>query len=113
MSGIINKCKLTIAMRLHALIYSTSANVPVFGIVYDPKVDSLLKYTDQPYCVDISEVDSQKFFDEFDNLMKNIDEVNSNLSITLEKLEQKAFLNSSYAIKLLNKEEVNDENSWN
>ena len=113
LSGIINKCKLTIAMRLHALIYSTSANVPVFGIVYDPKVDSLLKYTDQPYCVDINEVDSQKFFDEFDNLMKNIDAVNSNLSITLEKLEQKAFLNSSYAIKLLNKEEVNDENSWN
>ena len=39
----IGQCKLTIGMRLHALIFSTLKGVPHIGLSYDKKVESLLK----------------------------------------------------------------------
>lgn len=39
----IGECKLTIGMRLHALIFSTIMGVPHIGFSYDKKVESLLK----------------------------------------------------------------------
>nr|WP_295972299.1 polysaccharide pyruvyl transferase CsaB [uncultured Bacillus sp.] len=39
----IGECRLTIGMRLHALIFSTIMGVPHIGLSYDKKVESLLK----------------------------------------------------------------------
>ncbi|OXB91314.1 polysaccharide pyruvyl transferase CsaB [Geobacillus uzenensis] len=39
----ISRCRLTIGMRLHSLIFSALAGVPHIGLSYDPKVESLLK----------------------------------------------------------------------
>ena len=41
--GIIGKAKFIMAMRLHAIIMAAKMNVPLIGIVYDPKVDYYLK----------------------------------------------------------------------
>ena len=47
--GIISKAKLAIGMRLHVLIYAAVTEVPLFGLSYDPKVDSILAYLGQHY----------------------------------------------------------------
>ena len=39
----IGECRLTIGMRLHALIFSTLKGIPHIGLSYDKKVESLLK----------------------------------------------------------------------
>ena len=38
--SILSECSLLIGMRLHALILSAVANIPMVGISYDPKIDS-------------------------------------------------------------------------
>ena len=37
--SILSECSLLIGMRLHALILSAVANIPMVGISYDPKID--------------------------------------------------------------------------
>jgi len=41
--GMIGQMKLVIGMRLHALVFSLSMNVPTLGIIYDRKVWSFLR----------------------------------------------------------------------
>ena len=49
----IKKSKLMIGMRLHALIFAASANTPMIGISYDPKINSFLKLVNQPCIGDV------------------------------------------------------------
>lgn len=41
--GLVGRCELMLAMRLHALIYAVTELTPIVGLVYDPKVKSHLK----------------------------------------------------------------------
>ena len=41
--GIFKKLKLLAAMRLHSLVYAASVNLPMVGIIYDPKVEAMVK----------------------------------------------------------------------
>ena len=45
--GVLGRCRLVVAMRLHALIFAAAAGVPVLGIEYDPKVEQFLESTGQ------------------------------------------------------------------
>lgn len=42
--GMLSRCSLVIAMRLHLLIYGAAAGKPLLGVSYDKKVDSMLSY---------------------------------------------------------------------
>ena len=44
--GILSRCKAAMAMRLHAVIYSAVAQIPIIGLVYDPKVYGLIQELD-------------------------------------------------------------------
>jgi polysaccharide pyruvyl transferase WcaK-like protein len=46
--SLFSRCKIMVAMRLHALIMALKAGVPVVGIAYDPKVSHLLAEFEQP-----------------------------------------------------------------
>ncbi len=51
--GIVGEMRLVIGMRLHSLIFSAIKNVPMIGIVYDPKVEYYLQVLDMPKAGDI------------------------------------------------------------
>lgn len=45
---LVAQCDFFIGMRLHSLIFSALANVPMLGLSYDPKVSSLMLKLNQP-----------------------------------------------------------------
>ncbi|MBK9203411.1 MAG: polysaccharide pyruvyl transferase family protein [Candidatus Obscuribacter sp.] len=47
-AGSIRAADLLIGMRLHSLIMALSAEVPVIGIAYDPKVKAVMEEFNQP-----------------------------------------------------------------
>lgn len=51
--GIAGRCDVMLSMRLHALIFAAVQNVPMAGIIYDPKIDYYLKELDMPDCGDV------------------------------------------------------------
>ncbi len=52
--GVLSKAAFVIGMRLHAIIFASSAEVPVVGLAYDPKVSSMMKALGQPFVVELA-----------------------------------------------------------
>jgi polysaccharide pyruvyl transferase CsaB len=55
MLAVIGKMDVMIAMRLHALIFAAAMNVPMVGIVYDPKVERFLRQVGGAVCEGLDE----------------------------------------------------------
>jgi polysaccharide pyruvyl transferase WcaK-like protein len=51
--GVLSKAAFVIGMRLHSIIFASSAEVPVVGLAYDPKVSSMMKALGQPFVVEL------------------------------------------------------------
>lgn len=45
--GVLGRCRLVVAMRLHALIFASAVGTPCLGIEYDPKVEQFLTASNQ------------------------------------------------------------------
>ncbi len=58
--AIIGQMDAVISMRLHALVFACAMNVPMGGVVYDPKVSGFLEYANQENYVNLSELSAQK-----------------------------------------------------
>jgi polysaccharide pyruvyl transferase CsaB len=54
--------RFALSMRLHALIFAASAEIPLGGIVYDPKVRGFLNHIGQRNCVDLDELTAERLF---------------------------------------------------
>lgn len=61
--GLISKSSLVFAMRLHALVFAVSQDVPAVGFSYDIKVTSFLKYAEAPFAADLTENDPYTLLD--------------------------------------------------
>lgn len=60
--GVLSHAEMVMGMRLHLVIFASSAGVPVIGLSYDPKVNSMLRQLGQDHCVDLAERKNQKNF---------------------------------------------------
>ena len=54
--GVLGKAAFVTGMRLHSLIFASSAGTPVIGLSYDPKVSSMMKQLRQPRSLELSEL---------------------------------------------------------
>lgn len=61
--GVLAGAEMVMGMRLHLVIFASSAGVPVIGLSYDPKVGSMLQQLGQVHCVDLVERKNRKDFD--------------------------------------------------
>lgn len=101
--GIIGRCHVILAMRLHSLIYAVTENVPAVGLVYDPKVESHLKQLEIDAYESVENLDTDK-------LLKDILETYRDKALLRNRIRRKheEFIaltrrNVEYVFKLLEK----------
>ncbi|MCL2873810.1 MAG: polysaccharide pyruvyl transferase CsaB [Defluviitaleaceae bacterium] len=99
--GIISITKLTIGMRLHALIYTVTAGLPIIGLVYDPKVEAFMNYINMPLCIDASNIDTEKTVAMVDKIMRNYNELKDAVEREGERLKGLGGKDAEIVIDLL------------
>lgn len=104
--ALVGKMDLVIGMRLHSLILAVTMNVPVVGIIYDPKVKAFLKSIGQESGgIDINRVDSDNLFARAQSVWQHREKIKQEIQPHVEILQQRALLNARLAWRLI------DENS--
>ena len=93
--ALIGCCEFTLGMRLHSLILSAAAGIPMAGMSYDKKVAQFLFLTGQPelpgfFTDEDSDYDYNGVFDRLINEKENLKE---QLSMRVPALTEKALLN--------------------
>lgn len=59
--AVMAKCEIVFGMRFHSLVLSSSAGVPVVGMIYAPKVEGLMGFLETPNCgIALTEVEEGK-----------------------------------------------------
>jgi len=98
---ILEDAEFCIAMRLHTLIYAAKTGTPSIGIVYDPKVSSMLEYTQQGSIIDIKEVTEKVLNECAENILSNKDSLSERLKERAKELTTLAKENAVIAAELL------------
>lgn len=98
--GVLGKCKFVVGMRLHALIFAASAQVPCIGIAYDPKVASFLSATGQAGLT-LDETASGHLADQVMAAWNTRDLFASRLTGRIPLMKLSAEVNIQLAIKIL------------
>ncbi|OQB14890.1 MAG: GDP-mannose-dependent alpha-(1-2)-phosphatidylinositol mannosyltransferase [Firmicutes bacterium ADurb.Bin193] len=99
--GIIGRTKLVIGMRLHFLIYGAVGSIPVFGLSYDPKVDSMLSYLGQQFKENVESPSLERMKKNVDEIMNNQNDIKASLCNAVVSMREKTNLDTEYAAMLL------------
>ena len=98
---ILEGAEFCIAMRLHTLIYAAKTGTPSIGIVYDPKVSSMLEYTNQSYTIDLEKVTAEILGEYADDILMNKAEISEKLKVRADELTALAKKNADIAANML------------
>jgi len=104
--SVVSALDLCIGMRLHSLIYSAAASVPLIGLVYDPKVSSFMSYTHQNLYAGVSDLGYDNLKSLIDECMNNYDDIAADLRENYKVLSEKAEQNARLAVELYEKGSV-------
>lgn len=99
--SVFGKMSMCIGMRLHTLIYSSVACVPLVGLVYDPKVSGFLDYIGRNNYCNVEDLSIDKLKRAIDACMTDYEAQKTELLKKREELKEKAKLNAELAVKLL------------
>lgn len=99
--GVIKELDLIVAMRLHSLIYAATQEVPMVGIVYDPKVRGILNSFNIEYMCPTEDLKLEDLIYNIDQVWKNKEDIRNSLKKQDEKFREKALSNITMALELL------------
>ena len=102
MLGVVRECGAVIGMRLHSLIFASAVNVPMIGIIYDPKIKGSMEYMNQRRYIEAAEVTADKLFAMAVDCLENSAAIKARLEKENAELRRKAEMNAVLALKLLN-----------
>lgn len=103
--GMVGCFDLMISMRLHTLIFAAVKNVPMIGIIYDPKVEYYLNELDMPEGGDIrsERLDSKRLTSMAEDIFNNMADYKSKLKSKADIMKNKAQRNDVILSKQLEK----------
>lgn len=99
--GIIKELDMIIAMRLHSLIYAATQEIPMVGLVYDPKVEGILYSLEMNHMSNVENLDYDHLIENIDFVWNNKEELREILKQGDEDLKIKALSNVTMAMELL------------
>lgn len=99
--GVIKELEIIIAMRLHSLIYAATQEVPIVGLVYDPKVEGILNSLGMEYMCNVEDLIYEELIENVDYVWENRIELKEKLRLQDENLKKKALSNVTMALDLL------------
>ena len=68
--GMMQKMRVIVSMRLHALIFASSVGAPLAAISYDPKVMGFMAYLGQKHCIALRDVTKESLCTLVENAMQ-------------------------------------------
>ncbi len=90
-SGVIAHTDLVVGMRLHALIFSVNESIPAVGLVYDPKVENLMRMVGvQEFSISMELLNSQHLFELMDRVWGNKEKISALIAQEAGKLKSRA-----------------------
>ncbi|MFA7637160.1 MAG: polysaccharide pyruvyl transferase CsaB [Monoglobales bacterium] len=98
--SIVEKSSLTVAVRLHMLIYASLSGVPAIGIAYDPKVVGFQSCVNQP-SINPEDFHGRAYEKIIDSCVENRDELNVKILEMAEKLKENAKSTALMAYELM------------
>ncbi len=101
MLALVAGCDLLVGMRLHSLVFSALAAVPLVAISYDPKVDGLLDQLDLEPAAAVEEFDPERLEAAIEETWEARSEVSTLLAERLSHLRAAALRNVELAVSLL------------
>ena len=100
--SVISQSDLVLGMRMHSLLFSITAGVPMVALAYDPKVRNTMRQVDlEEYTVRLGEITAQSLHSLLTKAFKNRAELVDHLQTRRGKLVQLAKENASFAKKLI------------
>ena len=99
--GIFKKLRLLAAMRLHSLVYAASVNLPMVGIIYDPKVEAMVEELGIKEAVDVENFTAEELYEKTLLALDNLEERRQVLGENTEKMRQESKKNVDIALRLL------------
>ena len=99
--GCLDMC---IGMRLHSLIYSAAAGVPLIGLAYDPKIVSFMAYTHQNLYINVHELKEKELCRMVDECMDKYEDMAKDLKNHCVYLREMADKNGQLAVELYEKD---------
>ena len=99
--GMLSSAAFTIGMRLHAIIFASSAATPVIGLSYDPKVSALMAALDQPYAVTLGGDITDAVLSHADEIMDKQAELRASLAVESEAMRRRCRVDLDAVQRLL------------
>ena len=100
--GIVGQMDVMIGMRLHSLIFAAATNVPMVGLIYDPKVKGFLDMIGQErYTIDIKNLDYDTLIPKIDDAWKNKEKIKRDLESKMDKIKERALFNAELVRDLI------------
>ncbi len=99
--GITKELDMIVAMRLHSLIYAATQEIPMVGLVYDPKVEGILYSLEMNHMSNVENLDYDHLIGNIDYVWNNKEKLRDILKRGDEELKSRALSNVSMAMELL------------
>lgn len=93
MFSIIKSLDIMIGVRLHSLIFAATAEKPVIGISYDPKIEYFLDTIKQAPIFTVDGFDSEKLIQRVDEIVDNYDIESERISVIMKEIKRKSSFN--------------------